>query len=503
MELVQPQTLLGFLGRVRRRYAFTQLLRHGLTGLVFGLSGLVILLIAGTQILAWYWPVILFVIAFGVGAWRFLRRMPSAYGVAQIADRRLKLHDALSTAFHYQDREDGMAQAQRAYANRVAGTLVPAHAAPIEWPKTVYAATALLLAAVTLFGIRYGILNTLDLSAPVSEAFIDVFRFSPLDRNKQSARNNRLPLPDQLQQEGLTIDEAVKDELRKIELAAEGEITTADIPDVNDLSEAARGEKGKASVEGKGVNPGEGEGGEGEQPSENGDPNDSPRDGAPEGKQQQKGAQKQQQKSGDGNSQGNQNSSLLEKMKDAFANMMNKLNMPNPGEGSQQASNQKGGEKGGADKSGNQQGAKQPGKGNDAQAGAEAQGDQQSDSAEKQANAKGQGGDKSASMQAPPDAKSGMGKADGDKSLKDAEQLQAMGKISQIIGKRAKDISGEVMVEVNGGNQKLRTQYSNTSAAHTESGGEIHRDEVPLHHQHYIQQYFEQVRKQPAPANKP
>jgi hypothetical protein len=189
-------------------------------------------------------------------------------------------------------------------------------------------------------------------------------------------------------------------------------------------------------------------------------------------------------------------------MKDAFANMMNKLKMPNPSEGSQQASNQKGGEKGGADKSGSQQNGKQQGKGNEAQAGADAQGDQQSDAAERQANAKGQGGDKSASMQAPPDAKSGVGKADGDKSIKEAEQLQALGKISEILGKRAKDISGEVMVEVNGGNQKLRTQYSNSTAAHGEGGGEIHRDEVPLHHQHYIQQYFEQVRKQTAAAKK-
>ena len=36
---------------------------------------------------------------------------------------------------------------------------------------------------------------------------------------------------------------------------------------------------------------------------------------------------------------------------------------------------------------------------------------------------------------------------------------------------------------------------------HTDSGGEIHRDEIPLAYQRYVQHYFEQVRKTPAPAS--
>jgi hypothetical protein len=284
-------------------------------------------------------------------------------------------------------------------------------------------------------------------------------------------------------------------------MAKEGEISTADIPDVNDLSDTVRGEKGKAATEGKGTNPGEGEGGEGTQDSKNQDPNDSGKEGkSEEGKPQDAKNAKQGTKSGDNNLQAAKNS-MMDKMKDAFANMMNKLKQPNPQEGQQQADNKKGGDKGGQQKGGQQPG-KQPGKGNESQKGAEQPGDEGAEANEKQAQAQGQGGDKSASMQAPPDAKSGVGKADGDKSIKDAEQLQAMGKISEIIGKRAKDIAGEVMVEVNGGKQQLRTQYSNSAAKHAESGGEIHRDEVPLQHQQYVQQYFEQVRKQSTPPAK-
>jgi len=57
-------------------------------------------------------------------------------------------------------------------------------------------------------------------------------------------------------------------------------------------------------------------------------------------------------------------------------------------------------------------------------------------------------------------------------------------------------MKGEMMVEVKSSRQQqLRTAYSDRRGAHRESGGEIHRDEVPLDLQHYVQQYFENVRK--------
>lgn len=498
-----PETapLLAFLGHVRRRYIATELIRNGVTALVFGLSGFVFLLLLGTQIFDWYWPALLFAGAFAFGAWKFRKRLPNRYRMAQIVDRRLALHDSLSTALYFLPAAGPMVEAQRIQAGQLASGLSAQTAVPMVWPRTTYAAIALFLSAFTLVGIRYGLLDSLDLKAPVSETVADVFRYVIPGAKKQYASNRGPQLPDEMQQLSMSIDEAAKDELNKIEMAKEGEITTSDIPDVNDLSDTARGEKGKAGTEGKGVNPGETDGGgEGNQESQNADPNDSDKQQPqPDGKQQNAKNAKEGTKSGENNLQSNQNSSMLDKMKDAFSNMMNKLKTPNANE-QQQAANQKGEGKGGQQKGGQQPG-KQPGKGKDAQGGAEQPGDEAGEAAEKMANAQGQAGDKSASMQAPPDAKSGVGKADGDKSIKEAEQLQAMGKISEILGKRAKDISGEVMVEVNGGRQQLRTQYSNTNARHTESGGEIHRDEVPLHHQHYIQQYFEQVRKQSnAPA---
>ena len=73
-----------------------------------------------------------------------------------------------------------------------------------------------------------------------------------------------------------------------------------------------------------------------------------------------------------------------------------------------------------------------------------------------------------------------------------------MGKISEILGKRSATISGEATVEVQTTNQQLHTPYAQKGAQHTQGGAEISRDEVPVALQPYVQQYFEQVRKQSA-----
>ena len=115
-------------------------------------------------------------------------------------------------------------------------------------------------------------------------------------------------------------------------------------------------------------------------------------------------------------------------------------------------------------------------------------------------SAEGKSSGKSSDEQASHNPGSGIGKQDGAKDAKLAEQLAAMGKISEIIGKRSANVTGEVTIEVNSTKQQLKTPYADSRAAHGESGGEINRDEVPVAFQQYVQQYFEQVRKQAAPA---
>ena len=68
-----------------------------------------------------------------------------------------------------------------------------------------------------------------------------------------------------------------------------------------------------------------------------------------------------------------------------------------------------------------------------------------------------------------------------------------MGKISEIIGKRSANITGEATVEVQSTSQQLRTPYAQRGAEHSQGGAEISRDEIPVALQTYVERYFEQV----------
>jgi hypothetical protein len=127
---------------------------------------------------------------------------------------------------------------------------------------------------------------------------------------------------------------------------------------------------------------------------------------------------------------------------------------------------------------------------------------QPGEGAQKSPSAPGRRGQEGES-EAAREGRSGIGSEDGSKQLREAEQLAAMGKISELIGKRSQNLTGEVMVEVTSGRQQLRTAYSPQQATHAEAGGAIHRDEIPLAYQSYVERYFEQVRQPVPPATRP
>ena len=59
---------------------------------------------------------------------------------------------------------------------------------------------------------------------------------------------------------------------------------------------------------------------------------------------------------------------------------------------------------------------------------------------------------------------SGVGSEEGDKSTRQAEALKAMGKISELFGKRAENVQGAVMIEVGSTRQQLKTPLSQRDA---------------------------------------
>ena len=194
----------------------------------------------------------------------------------------------------------------------------------------------------------------------------------------------------------------------------------------------------------------------------------------------------------------------MSKLRDAMSNLLSKMHQQN-GSGSQkQASAGQNAQKPGTQKAGQRQnGAPSEGQQqNNGQESADAESQQAGAEGKDGKSSQAQAGGHSADQKGSNQPGSGIGRQDGDKDVKLAEQAAAMGKISEIIGKRSASVTGEITVEVPSSQQRLQTPYSQSNATHTDSGGDISRDEVPEIFQQYVQQYFEQIRKQPA-APKP
>src|SRR5271156_5501842 len=82
------------------------LIREASISTELALGGAILLLLIGTQILNWYWLVLLFAGSLAVGAYRARTKMLTTYQVAQRIDDRMKLHDALSTAYYFGEHPD-------------------------------------------------------------------------------------------------------------------------------------------------------------------------------------------------------------------------------------------------------------------------------------------------------------------------------------------------------------------------------------------------------------
>jgi hypothetical protein len=468
----------------RRRILHNYLLCEGSNAASVALFAFILLLIFGTQALNWYWAVLLPAGAIVVAAWRVRRRMPSLYITAQRVDGRMGLADALSTAVFF-NHESGSSRAsaelrqwQLADAERTAVGVDVRQAVPYAFPRTAYAAAALLLVASSVFALRYGLMDRLDLKQPLARILQQKLGYGEPDKQArldQRQSPKQLPGDDPLAtEEGqpndpAELDQQPGDAAESYSDQSKQAAAKADSKSKNDQSEADANEDGQAD--------------QSEQPAE-GQQNGNPKDGKKDGKDSQTGSPNSQ------NSQNNQN--LLSKMKDAMQNLLSSLQQ-NPRE-QQSANNQN--SKG---NKGQQNQNKQQSKGEKSKSQSGDSQDQQAaeDSQEAQ-NSQGQSAEQQDSL-ANKQPGSGAGNRDGAKDVRQAEQLAAMGKISEIIGKRAANVTGEATVDVQNTSQQLRTSYQDRRSEHAQTGAEINRDEIPVALESYVEQYFEQVRKQAPP----
>jgi len=472
------------------------------------LGGAILLLILGTQILNWYWLVILFAVSLAVSVYRGRNKILSRYRVAQSIDAHLGLHDALSTAYFFGEHSEGVHSSpelvahQRETAEDLARSADLRQGVPFLAPRTFYINAALALAVASMFGVRYGITRSLDLRASLIHIDFDGFLGSSSRQVADAKKRGAMPFEKTRESDAA----AEQWESKTSDLEPQPDTPLDTIDDTETSNPADADASAKSQAKGKDETPkgddllnSPDKGQNAESNNDNkGEAKDS-QDGEP-----QSGKQDNAQQNSDKSSNSGDNSSLADKMRDAISNLMAKMkSQPKNTEGKQGGSSSQPSQQS-AQKQQNQN--QQNNKGNPGEqqsennANSQSQGDQQQNGA--QQTAQSQGAAKN-SDQTTKDGKSGIGRQDGDKSTREAEQLAAMGKISELIGKRAANVSGEVMVEVASGKQQLKTQYSERAAKHAEAGGEINRDEVPLAYQQYVQQYFEEIRKEPATKAKP
>ncbi len=470
----------------------------------FALGGAILLLLLGTQILDWYWLVILFAASLAVGVYRARKKVLSAYQVAQSIDGRLGFHDALSTA-HYFSQHPGrtdspaeLIERQRLAAEDLARTADVRNGLPFFAPRTFYINAGLVCIVAAMFGVRYGVTRSLDLRPSLVRIAFDGFLGPSREIADAKRIKDRRPFDqDGHREQGRAVD-PWESKAADLDPAPDTALQTIDTPEANNPDGGA---DGKAKATGQEPQPpsddsmDSGEKGQSSQAGNDAlsDSNSAPDGGSQSGKQS---AQKDSSQSGNSG----ENSSLTDKMRDALANLLAKLKMqPKTGDGKQSGSSKQSGKQTAQRQSQSQSQDPNASSSNQQQADASASAQSQSQQSQNgtQQSAQGKSDSRSADRPNSPDGKSGIGRQDGDKTAREAEQLAAMGKISEIIGKRAANVTGEVMVEVASGKQQLKTQYSQRKATHAEAGGEINRDEVPLAYQQYVQQYFEEIRKLP------
>jgi hypothetical protein len=418
--------------------------------------------------------------------------------VAQVLDRTLSLSDALSTA-HFlltssSEADEAVKRFQLEQASRVAATVRVENVFPFRAKRAWAICGALAAVSFGLFALRYLVTQSLSLRPSLVTLQMPpvIERVTESLRPKQD-RLKTPPLPRYYPAKSMTGNSTeAKD---NSSLPTESAEPAAADDRNGDLTKAQTRTAGKGNQQASDT----------KSESRAGDGKSSQGEG--NGKTEERsGPQTEAQNSRPGKEQsGGQNASpgLMNRMKDALSNMMAKMRANGaPQPGTQQRGDQSQDE---AKNNGNSSATNdmpKPGQQSNGENGRNDQssedqngaGQAQGQTSERPQNSQGRSSDQS--TQKGSDAQSGVGRQDGDKDIKNAEQLKAMGKLAEIIGKRSANLTGDMTVETPSGKQQLKTAYSQQVGKHSDAGGEIHHNEIPLMYQQYVREYMEQVRKQ-------
>lgn len=452
------------LSKARARVIRHLVLDKGALALTIGMGGLVLLLLAGTEIFDWYWPVLLAAVSLGVGIYQIRRHVPTRYQLAQRIDYKLALADSLSTAVYFSEHPqpglEAICTAQYHAADGLAGTVSLERALPVTRSRYLLPAIGLLAVALGLFITRYVMIGSLDLQGSLVEAAVDTFFTSPAEKAVANARPDLRSRPFDPSQ-----PEAPPEEGKGVPPDAEkGKELLTDSQQKQDTSGTDKSD---------------------DQEGDQGDSGDLDNNSPQDQKKQGKDNNREGDESSSNDSQEQDQRSMLDKIRDAAQNLMNKLSSNDAKPQNAKSDSQQKGQK--SDKAGKDDGDSNQ----DSQADAQSNSNDQSSKGKadpKQASQSQdqKGGEKGAS---------GSGENEGKKDLEEAKAEEAMGKVSELLTQRSAGISGEMTVEVNTTDQHLKTALTQQKAGHTDSGGEIHRDQIPLSDQMFVERYFQEIRK--------
>jgi hypothetical protein len=482
--------------RARRRLLWNSIAAQSANALSVGMGTVICLLILGTDLIDWRWTVALPLVILAAGIYLVARQIPDWYATARIVDTRLKLADTLATALFFAvplraaRSNPAICEAQRGMAASVAGNLDARSAVPMQMPRATYVAASLVILAGGLIALRYGIQGTLDLRAPMAGMVRQMlFR----------AKADSADLQEKLQRQMAASRPGSKNQSSRPDTASDRS-TQADNP------QAAGAERTDAQDKRKGG--GNSNRDENASQGDHSQKDQESADAEQQAGEEQNGRGQQADSGQDGPEQRNgsgrpgrfdgESNSFGAKLSNAMQNLLSALS-PRPSAGRQQMGSSRGAAQRSNQPGGNQNsGSKRDGQRQDQDA---AQGKQTAEGGKPQ-DSPATGSGESAGAKGERRQASGAGRQDGDKTIKEAEQLEAMGKLSLLLGKRAENVTGDVALEVESGRQRLITQYVQKNATHTDVQARTNRDEVPLALEPYVERYFDQIRKHGA-ANGP
>jgi hypothetical protein len=483
-----------------RRYVALLCVEQGAIAASFVLAGCVLILLLGTQLLNWYWLLLLAAVGVSIAAIRVGHRRSNAYLIAQTLDARLALFDSISTAWHVM-RTPALAatstgRTQIKQAETLAAEIDPATVFPARLQRSWTLALALAAVALALFSLRYLVQRNMNLSNALVPLHLEQFTAALRNEIGVARRpDSSPPLSGNQHSEGGQTPKTQGSDPRMNDVL--GMKNPVEAPSKESESQST---SPTAKAADDGHSPLSGKSQAGDSPA--GRPSTASSKDAHSGSNNKDQASQSQQGSSD-----DQNESLMSRMKDAVSSFMAQMKPDNPSQSPQSSSQNSAAPD--QDQTQNENGQSQ----SQTSASQSAQAQTKSDakrSAQAQATEMSQAGDSrnsgSSENRQGNQSKSGVGKQDGGKELKLAQEQEAMGKLAEIIGKRSRDLSGEMVVEVPSGRQQLRTAYTDEVAHHSNTGGEINRDEIPVALQPYVREYMELVRRnatqsQPAKAN--